>query len=199
MTGVDAPVFCFRYNPNMRWNRWFGIGLAVLSAACLVISIWPISHHTDQVRFTSSEGIAGTLLVTLPDQMHVGDKSSINLNISMDQDPIKIKQLVFLSKLEMDNLSVAPNGEGRVSIDPGKPFTLQWQLEPYKAGVYSGTLWLFLETSAGERDLILARPVELDANKLLGSSFQTARVTSILGLIVGIAIYLIKIKTKRRL
>ena len=196
MTGVDAPVFCFRYNPNMRWNRWFGIGLAVLSAACLVISIWPISHHTDQVRFTSSEGIAGTLLVTLPDQMHVGDKSSISLNISMDQDPIINKQLTFLSKLEMDNLSVAPNGEGRVSIDPSKSFTLQWQIEPQKTGASSGTLWLFMETATGERDLILAKPVELKAKTLIGFSFRMAKYASIAGLIAGIAIYLVKIKNK---
>lgn len=196
MTGACAPVFCFRYNPNMRWNRWFGIGLAVLSAVCLVISIWPISQHSDQVAFSSSEGITGTLVVTLPDQMHVGDKSSISLNISMDQDLTKNKQLTFLSKLEMGELRVAPNGEGRVSIDPGKPFTLQWQLEPYNAGSSSGTLWLFMETAAGERDLILAKPVELKAKTLMGFSFSMARSVSIAGLIAGIGIFLVKIKKK---
>lgn len=180
----------------MKWYRWFGIGLAAISAVCLVISIWPISQHTDQVAFSSSEGIAGTLVVTLPNKMHVGDNSNIRLNISMDQDTIKNKQLTFLSKLEIGSLRVAPTGEGRVSIDPTKPFTFQWQLEPPSAGASSGTLWLFMETTAGERDLILAKPVELKAKTLIGLSFPMARFASIVGLIVGIAIYLVKIKNK---
>jgi len=117
----------------------------------------------------------------------------------MDQDPIKNEQITFLSKLEIGNLKVAPTGEGRVSIDPGKPFTLQWQLEPHKAGAYSGILWLFMETASGERDLILAKPVELKAITLIGFSFQTARAISIVGLIVSIALFLVKIKEKRPL
>lgn len=198
MTGVDAPFFCFRYNPIMRWNRWFGIGLAVVSVVFLLISIWPISQHSDQVAFSSSEGITGTLQVTLPDRMHVGDKSDLRLNISLNQDPITNKRLTFLSKLEMGDLNVSPNGEGRVSIDPGKPFSLQWQIEPYKPGVFSGTLWLFLETAAGERDLILAKPIELKAVNLIGSSFHRVRAVSIAGLITGIFISLLKIKKKLR-
>lgn len=196
MTGADAPVFCFRYNPDMRWNRWFGIGLAVVSAACLFISIWPISHHSDQVAFSSTEGITGTLQVTLPDQIHIGDHSDLRLNISLNQDPLSNKRLTFLSKLEMGDLNVSPSGEGRVSIDPGKPFSLQWQIAPYKPGVFSGTLWLFLETAAGERDLILAKPIELKAVTLIGSSYQRVKAVSIAGLIAGLALYLVKIKKK---
>lgn len=165
----------------------------VLSATGLVISIWPVPVHSDQVAFTSSEGVTGTLLVTQPDQIHVGEKSEVSLEILVDHMQNALDPLTFLTKLELDSIAVTPKGEGKVSIDPSKPVKLNWQIIPYKSGVYSGTLWLFVEQGGVQKDLILAKPVELKAKTLFGFSIRTVRTASIVGLIVGFVYLFIKI------
>ncbi|MBA4385357.1 MAG: hypothetical protein C0410_11525 [Anaerolinea sp.] len=190
MTGTYVPVFCFRYNPVMKWNRWLGIALVVLSAICLVISIWPASKMSDQIAFSDSEGIAGTLVISQPKRINVGDKSEINLHVIIEHNQNGISPLIFLSKLEINNLTVTPKGEGKVTIDPTKPVMLNWQITPYKSGVHSGTLWLFIDNASGQRNLILARPTELTAKTLFGLSYPVARMTSIIILIIGVVLFL---------
>jgi hypothetical protein len=152
---------------------------------------------SDQVEFTSVEGITGTLVVTQPDHIQVGDTYDISLKFAVDQELNKLNQLTLLSRFEMANLKVVPNGEAKVSIDPSKSVVLNWQLTPYQAGAFSGTMWLFIEIAEGERDLILAKPIELQAKTLFGFSYQSARTVSIVGLIVGIGFCLVFINKKR--
>lgn len=181
----------------MKWNRWLGIILVALSATGLVISLWPVPVHSSQVIFTSSEGVTGTLLVTHPDQIHVGEKTEVSLEILVDKMQNALDPITFLTKLELDSIAVTPKGEGKVSVDPSKPVTLIWQIIPYKPGVYSGTLWLFIEQGDVQRDLILAKPVELTAKTFFGFSFRTIRMVSIVGLIVGFVYLFIKILKKQ--
>ena len=198
MTGAYAPVFCFRYNPSMKWNRWFGIVLGVISATCLIFSFWPLSVHTDQISFSNPDGIAGTLYLTQHTKIHVGDKAEISLRIVIDQGLNKNILINCLSKLEMGYLEVNPKGEGNVFIDLNKSVVFNWQLSPYKAGSYSGTMWLFLKSTGGDRDLILARPIEMTANTLFGLSYKAIRTISIIGLTMGIILIIpIVIKKKR--
>jgi hypothetical protein len=169
----------------MRWNHWFGIVVAVLSTAGLVFSIWPETRNSEKISFSSPEGVTGNLQLTQSEQIRVGEKNYIQLEITMNDAQNINSKLTFFSKLEMGNLVVTPKGEGKVSIDPSKNVGLNWQLAPYEAGKYSGTLWLFLESANGTRNLILAKPIELEAKTLLGFSFRTARSISIIGLIIS--------------
>jgi hypothetical protein len=175
----------------MKRNFWSGIVLVLVSATSLLISFWPVSMHTDKIIFSSSDGITGTLLVSQPDQVPVGDKFTISLKISVDQKSVD-DQLTLISKLEMDNLKVTPYGEGKVSINTSNPVVLNWQIQPTIASAFSGTLWLFFETANGTRDLILAKPVELKTTTLFGLSLRTIRMVSIIGLIVGFVYLFIK-------
>ena len=170
----------------MKWYRWVGIVLAAISAVCLIISSWPVTKHSNQVTFTNSEGIAGTLHITQPSQMNVGGKSEISLQVIINQNQNEISSLIILSKLEMDNITVTPKGEGKVTIDPTKPLMLNWQITPFKSGVHSGTLWLFMLDDDGEKNLVLARPIELTTKTLFGLSLQIVKMLSIIGLLFGL-------------
>lgn len=196
MTGVNAPVFCFRYNPVMKWYRWLGTVLAVISAICLVISIWPFSEHSDKVSFSSSGGIYGTLQISQPDKVKMGNATTVSLLINVDPNINEVNPLTFFSKLELDSLTVTPRGEGQVSVDPSKPVKLKWQLIPYKAGVYSGTLWLFVKRGEVERDLILARPVELSVKTLFGLSYPMVKMISIITLVFASLLLIPKFRKK---
>ncbi len=85
-------------------------------------------------------------------------------------------------------------------VDPKKPVMLIWNVISHETGIYSGTLWLFAESTQGEKELILAKPMELKANTFLGFSYQSARLICIIGLIVGVILIffpLINIKKPR--
>lgn len=167
-----------------------GIALVGISAILLVISLWPEPEKMNQISFTSLEGISGTLLLTQPVQIHTSETTEISLEITMDQNDGKDNPLVFLSKLEMDHVEITPKGEGIVTVDPNKPVVLNWQLTEYKARSLTGTLWLFLESSNGDKELILARPIELEANNLFGISYQLMRTISIITLLIALVLFL---------
>jgi hypothetical protein len=174
------------YNPVVKWNRITGIILLLMALVCLLISIWPVADHTIQIPFSISDEIAGKLELSNPDQMRVGDKTDIILRIVLDQDSQENQKLTLISKLELYNLEVTPRGEGKVTIDRSIPLVLKWKITPRTSGIFSGTLWLFAESNTGDRNLILARPIQLVAKTIFGVSYQMARIIGFIGLITAI-------------
>ncbi len=186
MTGAYAPVFCFLYNSAMRWTRIVGNILLVLAALGLFFSLWPASIQTTKIPFMTPDGLAGTLSLSQASQLHVGDNTEIKLNIVIDQKTTANNELSFISKLELNNLEVNPKGEGKVTVDPTKPVVLIWDVTSPKTGSFSGTLWLFIESTKGEKELILARPLKFVVNNFIGFSYQSARVFCIISMIAGL-------------
>lgn len=166
--------------------------MAFSSLTVLIFSIWPVSQKTEQISFSIPDGYKGMLELTQSDQIHLGDQTTIFLKIKIDASTVEVNQVLLVSQLEMEGVSVTPRGVGRVMIDPTKPVELQWRVNSKSGGIFSGTLWLFDENSEKEKELILARPIEIESNAFLGFSFKTARLISIFGLLFGIFLYLVK-------
>ncbi len=186
MTGADAPVFFqVRYNPFMKWNHVIGIIFCSLAIIILIVSIWPISSFSSHIDFSLPDDLSGKLEFIQPRQMRVGDEAEISLKVVFNQDHADSVPLTLFSKLELDNLEVTPREEGKVTVDPSKPVVYIWKVIPHNAGTYNGTLWLFAESNTGDRDLILARPIELVAKSLFGVSYQMARIIGFIGLITA--------------
>lgn len=184
----------------MRWNKKTGILLVVLAAVGLVITKWPLSVQTAQIPFSSTDELEGTISLSYSDHLKIGDKSEVSLNITFDQSKNVKPSIILYSKLELNNLEVSPFGEGKVTVDPSKPLVLKWDVLPWKSGAYSGTLWLFSESTEGDKQLILARPINLVAKTFIGLSYHSVRISCIFGLIAGLFLFffpLINIKKPR--
>ncbi|MDP3721340.1 MAG: hypothetical protein Q8R09_02675, partial [Anaerolineaceae bacterium] len=160
-----------------------------LAIIILIVSIWPISSFSSHIDFSLPDDLSGKLEFIQPSQMRVGDEAEISLKVVFNQDHADSAPLTLFSKLELDNLELTPREEGKVTVDPSKPVVYIWKVIPHNAGTYNGTLWLFAESNTGDRDLILARPIELVAKTLFGVSYQMARIIGFTGL--STAIFLI--------
>jgi hypothetical protein len=165
--------------------------LAGLSVICLVVAIWPVPEVTSQISFTSLEGISGTLKLTQPGQMHTRETFEICLEIVTDQINESDNPLVFLSKLEMDHVEIVPKGEGKVSVDSSKPVILNWQINTNNAASLTGTLWLFLESTAEDKELILARPIKIKASNLFQIPYPVIRIISFIILTIDLLFFLV--------
>lgn len=199
MTGADAPVFCFRYNGYMKWNRTAGLLLVFFSVIVLGISKWPASVQTEEIPFSVSGDMAGMLIVSQPVQSRVGEKAELSLSVEINQNENTTQELVFMSELELNNIEVAPKGEGKVRIDPSKPLKLRWNILPGNSGSFSGTLWLFYETKNGEKQLILARPITLEARTILGFSIQSVWMICIFCFIVSLFLFFLPVDKIKKL
>jgi hypothetical protein len=78
-------------------------------------------------------------------------------------------------------------------LSQGQTVTFYWSIRPQEAGVYRGTIWLYLrfvDNSNGEesRKTVSAQIVEIEAVNLLGLSANFARGTGVIGSIVGTVI-----------
>jgi len=181
----------------MKWNRIPGAILLLLALVGLIVSIWPVSDQSTEIPFSIPDGLSGTLQLTQSNQMHLGENAIFRLKVAFKQDQSERQQIILISKLELDNLDVTPRGEGKVLIDPSKPVVLNWEATAHNAGTYNGTLWLFTESVEGERTLVLARPINLEATALLGFSYQSARIICFMILITGVFLLFSPFKSKK--
>jgi hypothetical protein len=95
-------------------------------------------------------------------------------------------------------------------LAPGNSATFFWSVRPQEAGLYRGTVWLYLrfvEKQNGDesRKTVSAQIVEIEAVNLLGISGRVARATgsigSIVGAIIGFPFFedIVKLIFKRRI
>lgn len=180
----------------MKWYGWLGFFLTGIGTLGLAVTTLPASGHLDQISFSSQSGITGTLQVTQTDKVRLGDKTEIRLQIKIDQTQNSANLITFQSKLELDNMEVKPRGMGTILVDPTKPVELGWRINPHQAGETSGTLWLFVNTD-GDKELILARPIQLTSKTILGFSSTPIKVFSCISLISGIVIILSSLNKTR--
>jgi hypothetical protein len=78
----------------------------------------------------------------------------------------------------------------REPLLPGKPATFRWSIRANEPGIYRGVVWLRLELvpRAGgtvSEQLLLSRPIEIQAVTILGLSGSMARLLGGIGLIAS--------------
>jgi len=172
----------------MKWNIFIGSIFLSLALIGLVVLFWPLTNLSTVLVFSIPDDLSGTLELTQANRVLLGEETEIGLKVSFDTDQQGSQLLNLFSKLEMDNLEVSPRGEGVVTVDPAKPVVFKWTITPFNAGTASGTLWLFSESVSGEKELILARPIRIETKTFLGFSSLSARIISLVLLVIGMFI-----------
>lgn len=153
------------------------------------------------------------LTVEFPPQMRAGDSDLVRLTLEVDElgnltptaqiggnvitgKVVEIPNLyeshnvIAETRFDIAGMEVRPAEVVSEPLSPGNPVTFYWSIRPSEAGVYQGTIWLYLrfvdkQTGEESRKTISAQIVEIEAVNLLGLSGNLARTTGLLGSVVG--------------
>lgn len=153
------------------------------------------------------------LLLEWPKTIRVKDNDGIVLSILMDPmgnlptaspDLFATHNIMAVARLEMIGVD-AYGEEIREPMTPGRPVNFRWSIQANKAGLYRGVVWLRLELvpkNGGPIDeqLLLARPIEVQAVTVLGLPGDLARILGGLGILLsaGLSYPFIHLKFKDR-
>jgi hypothetical protein len=102
-------------------------------------------------------------------------------------------QVIAEARFDLAGMEVRPGELVSEALSPGSSVTFRWSIRPRDAqgaGVYRGTIWLYLrfvDRQSGEesRRTVSAQIVEMKAVSLFGLSGDLARTTGVVGSIVG--------------
>jgi hypothetical protein len=153
------------------------------------------------------------LTLEFPPSMRAGDADVVRLTLEVDDlgrltptaeigghevtgEVIEIPNLyethhvVAEARFDIAGLEIRPTDLISEPLSQGTSATFYWSIRPQEAGIYRGTIWLYLrfvDKSNGEesRKTVSAQIVEIEAVNLLGLSGEFARTTGVVGSIVG--------------
>jgi hypothetical protein len=127
-------------------------------------------------------GIPGSTMDVEPDQVPADENSGQNL--------AETHQIVAQARLELAEMEYRPTGVISEALLPGKSARFTWSVRSSEAGFYPGTLWLHMQyvpRTGGEelRKVISAQTFEIQAEKFMGLSGNSARIIGTIGLVLG--------------
>ena len=98
--------------------------------------------------------------------------------------------IIAEARLDMAGLQVSPDGAVRQTMLPGQTLVFYWSVSPDQAGLYRGTLWVYLDLipkNGGEMDrrTLIAHRIDIQSTTVLGLPATTARWVSAGGAVFG--------------
>lgn len=153
------------------------------------------------------------LTLEFPPRIRAGDSDRVRLTLEVDElgnltptaevggnvvtgEVIEIPNLyeshhvVAEARFDLAGVEVRPAELISEPLAQGNSATFYWSIRPPEVGVYRGTIWLYLrfvDKSNGEesRKTVSAQIVEIEAVNFLGLSGWFARMTGVVGSVVG--------------
>jgi hypothetical protein len=153
------------------------------------------------------------LTLEFPPEIRAGDSDLVRLTLEVDDlgnvtptaqvegnvitgDIVQIPNLydshhvIAEARFDLAGMEIRPAELVSEPLSPGNSVTYLWSVHAPNAGVYRGTIWLYLrfvEKQTGEesRKTISAQIVEIEAVNLLGLSGEFARTSGVIGSVVG--------------
>jgi hypothetical protein len=94
------------------------------------------------------------------------------------------------ARFDIAGMEVSPPDVSSQPLAQGQSVTFYWSIRPRETGVYRGTVWLYLrfvDKQSGEESqkAVSAQLVEVEAANLFGLSGNFARITGVIGSVVG--------------
>ena len=156
------------------------------------------------------------LTLEFPPEVRAGDSDLVRLTLEVDDlgditptaqtggnvvtgEVIEIPNLyethhvIAEARFDIAGMEVQPAELMSEPLVQGNTATFYWSIRPPEVGVYWGTVWLYLRfvnksTAEESRKTISAQIVEIEAVNLLGLSGSFARMTGVIGSVVGTVI-----------
>jgi hypothetical protein len=153
------------------------------------------------------------LTLEFPPEIRAGDSDVVRLTLEVDDlgnitptaeiggnvvtgEVVEIPNLyeshhvVAEARFDVAGMEVRPAELVSEPLAPGNSATFFWSIRPQEAGLYRGTVWLYLrfvdkQNGDESRKTVSAQIVEIEAVNMLGISGRVARATGSIGSIVG--------------
>jgi len=153
------------------------------------------------------------LTLEFPPKIRAGDSDIVRLTLEVDDlgnltptaeiegnvitgEVIEILNLyethhvIAEARFDIAGVEIRPTELISAPLAQGQSAVFYWSIRPDEAGVYRGTIWLYLrfvDKSNGDesRKTVSAQIVEIEAVNLLGLSANVARSTGLIGSLVG--------------
>ena len=153
------------------------------------------------------------LTLEFPPQIRAGDSDLVRLTLEVDDlgnltptaeiggnviegQVVEVPNLyeshhvIAEARFDLAGMEVRPTELVSEPLAPGNSVTFRWSVRPEDAGLYRGTIWLYLrfvDKQSGEESqkTVSAQLVEIEAVNFLGLSGEFARTTGIIGSVVG--------------
>ena len=154
-----------------------------------------------------------TLSLQWPQKVRVGEMQSIELAFmpeeaileaqSLEKDPVQASNtlpevsdaysVLVEGRLELTGVNFTPEGQVSQLLQFGEPLNYVWNVQVQQAGVYEGTVWLYLrmvsrETGQENRQVLSAQRIEFTGVNFLGLNDVSTRLLGSLGLAIGIVL-----------
>jgi len=153
------------------------------------------------------------LTLEFPPQIRAGDSDVVRLTLEVDdlggitptaeiggnvvtgqvievQNLYETHHVIAEARFDMAGMEISPADLSSQPLAQGQSVTFYWSIRPPEAGVYRGTVWLYLrfvDKQNGEESqkAVSAQLVEIKATNLLGLSGNFARTSGVIGSVVG--------------
>ena len=145
---------------------FLGLSFLVMASGVLIWGAWPNPVTHKEIRFQGGE-----LVVTWPGTLRKGDPGEVSLTLDLDESwvanrlHIRYPEIAYstantsvptrvtssiLAQARLEFIQDAGVGDEtiRQTYRPGQSVNFQWNLRPSKSGIYSGTLWLYLQSAS---------------------------------------------------
>jgi len=165
----------------------------------------------DQIQLSSGETFdisPNEVTVNLPSPLIMGTISHVNIDIhplgpsANPQYPLITEgfEVNLESKLEIQNLQIAPTGLIHSALESDEDTRLTWNITTDQSSSLSGTLWIYLAvqpktpTTITEEIPLFAVPMDIRVSSILGLRADLALVLGIFGSLFTIALLIVSLR-----
>jgi hypothetical protein len=162
-----------------------------LISSLLLVSFFVPSFQNTTIRFKEDD--IGTLILTYPAQVRVGDADFVRLVFDTGdglQDIFETHHVIAEARFNVSGMQSTPSELVSQTLLEGQTVSFNWKVNPMQVGIHQGTIWFYMrfvdKVSGNEsRVTVSARVVDIEAIDFLGLSTGFVRTLGVAGLLVG--------------
>ncbi len=201
-------------------NRIIPISFLLLAVVFLVVSSWPFPRTQNTLPFPKAYSLdnpdlspvelSREIFTSIPSKVRVGETDEIRFEfISTEKNDASNAQdtsdetYLLETRLEMPGMEVVNPADSVIQpVIMGHTLHYTWQIRPGRAGIYSGTLWVYLlvmpeGSTEPDRRPVLALPIKLEAVSIPIFNAKVLRVLG--GICILVVIFMVLMQLIQRM
>jgi hypothetical protein len=183
----------------------FSLGILILGAAMLVISLVPNPRIEQRKSFPMQFDLSSgqdvlieprELVLDIPQKITLGSSNDIILRLEVIPNALFLDReklawtVAMEARLELAGITVQPDAALSEPYSTRETMLFSWRLIPIEEGEFRGTLWVYAsildaETGMKENLTLYALPVEVSVVSLLGMRADLLKWAGIMGILIG--------------
>ena len=152
---------------SRNWRKLIKAGILLVGLALLTVSTWPLPAERMEWMANPTGSLQGEFNFALAWPVSIRASEPRPARLTVRPPPGQPANTLIEARLEFAGLVITPAGIMAQPIGAAETLEFRWELEPLKAGVHSGTLWIYtsplVSGSSVQRTALVARPLQVRA------------------------------------